>query len=180
MNNTKIILAYWFLVFSTLIGTSSLFAQNVDPVSLENDTQFLTIFIHGLDQDPVPLTTFYYSSGTFLRTLKERSDFYPYETNLFHYCFSDSATHDSNDYIRELGDFNSGTQFITNNTKQQCFISLAKCEWVYRNSLILKTKLNDNSFWMDSNDNDHNNDTIYKEKAMISLLQFGPRFGRIS
>lgn len=167
-----------FLLFSVFLGKQALlFAQNVDSISLENDTQFLTIFIHGLDQDiDTPLTTFYYSSGTFLKTLKERNEFYPIQTNLFHYRFSDNATHDSNDYIRELGDYNSGTQFITDIAKQQCFISLAKCEWVYRNSLILKAKLNDNSFWMDSKKNDHKGDRIYQEDAMKALLQFGPRF----
>lgn len=95
-------------------------AEEFDSTSLRNDSQFLTIFLHGLNEDvsdqKLNVDGFYGATDShYDNTIAERTELG--QTNLFYYNFSNMANYNSLTFIREIGDFNSGTMSITTATK---------------------------------------------------------------
>jgi hypothetical protein len=164
------------IFFSLLFPYPCLYSQQFD-TALEDDSTFITIMLHGLDryltwQDNPPL----YQPENY-EPLGERSREFGIN-NIFHYNFANMSRHNSNDLIREIGDFNTGSFIISErySGSEQPFISLARCEWVYRHSPALRKALGyapgKYPWWLEGDEKDSNSGLA----KMRVLLTLGPHF----
>jgi hypothetical protein len=162
-----------FVFLGILSVFSSLLFSQEKSVFLENDTEFITIILHGLDRMTQKEDNPSLYEPENYEPLGERSREYGIN-NIFHYNFANMSKYDSNDFIKEIGDFNNGSQIIRelNDGNEQPFLSLARNEWIYRHSPALRKVLGYDQYgkdpwWFDDLDNN---------RKMETLLTMGPRF----
>lgn len=171
-----------FIIFLVLIISIGISADDLDDLITNANNNFLVICLHGYPAGDT-------SEGIEAADLLINNHFAPYDfflglrsgpysfpminafTNIFRYNFYDKTKFPKNSdkyelmsdiYIEELGDFNSGSKYLPDepgNRRQQNFISLAKCEWIYLNSPLLRIKAGDKI-----------------KKYIKVLLTEGPRF----
>jgi hypothetical protein len=102
-----------------------------------SEYKFITLILHGWS-DAIAGTGikdgFYDPDADRFLIAKERAEYGGDQTaqyNIMHYKFSNMADYGSETFLREIGSFNPGSQ-ESGSGHIQPFISLARCEWVYR------------------------------------------------
>lgn len=111
-----IVVVLLFLLFS---ASGIVCAQGNDP-----GDNYLVIGVHGYPPKDEAPGDFESASGYF--SIPEYGRNY-----IFAYQLSKAFQHGSEDYVKEIANFNDGS-YRLGYPNPQCHISLAKCEWVYR------------------------------------------------
>ena len=142
------------------------------------ESQFITIFCHGFDNyihDDPKDSVYGLTDSTFDESVANADD--ENQRNCMFYLFSNMCDHGSDDFIREIGDFSTGS-LILREKQRQCFISLAKCEWVYRNCPKLQECFGQDFWWLESGTPKEISETkdYSFQKMMDVLLTNGPRY----
>jgi len=114
------------------------------------ETQFITIFCHGFDnyihEEP---KDFYGPMSSYFTESVNNAEDDETQQNCMFYNFSNMCDYESDDFIREIGEFSTGSNIL--DADGHCFISLAKCEWVYRNCPKLAECFGQDFWWLESN-----------------------------